>query len=288
MSQADVLLDQMQAYIEKKVESKCRELTRQVLLRALYYREQLTQSGIGHNYTGNLINTIVCAFYKNGTLDHAYLGSKEVRRHPIMAKMTNRKNGMPRTYYYGARFKAHLEKSRAKYGEKAYVSGHSGPDWDDTSSTYYATVKTNTNTSPDRDAQQFVSSYTPTVTKGYAIVLAYPVEYAPYIEKERSSTGMALVQDEYNAKKSQIVKWFVSDTAISGEGSSLSLQRWDEIFAANEAYRQGGGVTADDILNAMGSYRVQPGITITTADEAGPDIITDDPFGGAPSDDAPF
>lgn len=283
----------MQKQIEGIVRSKCRTLTLRICKRALEYREKLTQSGIGHNYTGNLINSIVCALYTDGKLDYTVYGSKLVGRPPIMAKMTNKKDGGGRTYYYGARFQEHLAKQRGKGRTNAYVSGHEGPDWDDGSSSYFATIRTDTTKTPEAEVQHFVDSYKPAITKGYVIVLAYPVEYADYIENLRSSTGLALVEDEYRSKIGQIQDWFVHDFEMTDVDSGLTKDIWDEIAAADEAFRMGGEVTADDVLATWGDYHIQPGkITLTTADEKASNEQSneqfDDPFGAGPTEPAPF
>ena len=59
MGQVEDIMNAWKKQLDAEMDSKCVTLARQVLQRALYYREQLTANDIGHNYTGNFINSIV-------------------------------------------------------------------------------------------------------------------------------------------------------------------------------------------------------------------------------------
>ena len=294
MGQVEDIMTAWKKQVESEVRTKCITLARQVLQRALYYREQLTANDIGHNYTGNFINSIVCGVWKNGVNISILLGSKLVGKPPIMGKMTAKKDGSLRRYIFGEKFRDRMNTT------DGYPKGVNGPDWSDASSTFLAGIRTNTSKQGMQDAMDFISNFKPHIRKGYVIALGYPVEYAEEMEKYRASTGLALVEDEYTSKVEQIRKFFIFDSEIKSVNSGLSTDIWDEIFAKNTAYKEGPRLSEseilhnrDFILDQMGreGFRLQPGlgnnITFVPADAKTQD--SDDPFGGGPmGDDVPF
>lgn len=296
MGQVEDIMTAWKKQVDSEVRTKCITLARQVLQRALYYREQLVASDIGHNYTGNFINSIVCGVWENGANISILLGSKLVGKPPIMGKMTAKKDGSLRRYIFGEKFRDRMNTT------DGYPEGVNGPDWDDASSTFLAGIRTNTSKQGMQDAMDFISNFKPHIRKGYVIALGYPVEYAEEMEKYRASTGLALVEDEYTSKVEQIRKFFIFDSEIKSVNSGLSTDIWDYIFAKNTAYKEGVGLNEeeilhnrDSILDQMGrdGFRVQPGlgtnITFVPSDTpAQPQSSQDDPFGGSPTDDVPF
>lgn len=225
MGQVEDIMTAWKNQVDSEVRTKCVTLARQVLQRALYYREQLVAYNIGHNFTGNFVNSIVCGVWENGANISMLLGSKFVGHAPIMAKMTTRKDGKGRTYIYGQALKENIKKKHPD----AYVV-HPGPDFDDSLSSYYATEKTNTKLVGDANALDFIKKFHPSIRKGFVIALGYPVEYAEFIEKLRASTGLALVEDEYSSKIEQIRKFFMFDSEIKATNSGLSTDVWDKIW----------------------------------------------------------
>ena len=296
MGQVEDIMTAWKKQVESEVRTKCITLARQVLQRALYYREQLVTNDIGHNYTGNFINSIVCGVWKNGVNISILLGSKLVGKPPIMGKMTAKKDGSLRRYIFGEKFRDRMNTT------DGYPKGVNGPDWSDASSTFLAGIRTNTSKQGMQDAMDFISNFKPHIRKGYVIALGYPVEYAEEMEKYRASTGLALVEDEYTSKVEQIRKFFIFDSEIKSVNSGLSTDIWDEIFAKNTAYKEGVALSMEEILHnrdfildQMGrdGFRVQPGlgtnITFVPSDTpAQPQSSQDDPFGGSPTDDVPF
>jgi len=296
MGQVEDIMTAWKKQVDSEVRTKCITLARQVLQRALYYREQLVANDIGHNYTGNFINSIVCGVWKNGVNISILLGSKLVGKPPIMGKMTAKKDGSLRRYIFGEKFRDRMNTT------DGYPKGVNGPDWSDASSTFLAGIRTNTSKQGMQDAMDFISNFKPHIRKGYVIALGYPVEYAEEMEKYRASTGLALVEDEYTSKVEQIRKFFIFDSEIKSVNSGLSTDIWDEIFAKNTAYKEGVGLNKEEILynrdfilDQMGrdGFRVQPGlgtnITFVPYDTpAQPQSSQDDPFGGSPTDDVPF
>ena len=290
MGQVEDIMTAWKNQVDSEVRTKCITLARQVLQRALYYREQLVANDIGHNYTGNFINSIVCGVWENGENISMLLGSKIVGKSPIMSKMTLKKDNSPRRYRFGEKFRDRMNST------DGYPEGVNGPDWDDATSTFLTSVKTNTSKSGMQDAEDFISNFKPRVRKGYVIALGYPVEYAEEMEKLRASTGLALVEDEYSSKIEQIRKFFMFDSEVKATNSGLSTDIWDEMFAKNQAYKMGFGNNADavnEILNQMGNdnYRLQPGlgsdITFVPSDEL-THVDISDPLGGSPVNDVPF
>lgn len=296
MGQVEDIMNAWKKQLDAEMDSKCVTLARQVLQRALYYREQLVTNDIGHNYTGNFINSIVCGVWKNGVNISMLLGSKIVGKPPIMGKMTIKKDGSARRYVFGEKFRDKMNTT------DGYPKGVNGPDWDDASSTFLTSVRTNTSKQGMQDAMDFISNFKPHIRKGYVIALGYPVEYAEEMEKYRASTGLALVEDEYTSKVEQIRKFFMFDSEIKSVNSGLSTDIWDDIYAKNTAYKEGVGLSTEEIqhnrdfiLDQMGreGFRVQPGlgtnITFVPSDTpTQPSRPQDDPFGGSSTDDAPF
>lgn len=292
MGQVEDIMNAWKKQLDAEMDSKCGTLGRQVLQRALYYREQLVATDIGHNYTGNFVNSIVCGVWKNGVNIFILLGSKLVGKPPIMAKMTAKKDGSFRRYRFGEKFRDKMNTT------DGYPKGVNGPDWSDASSTFLADVLTNTSKRGMQDAMDFISNFRPHIRKGYVIALGYPVEYAEEMEKYRASTGLALVEDEYSSKVEQIRKFFMFDSALNATNSGLSTDIWDRIYATNTAYKEGAGFLSqeelshneDFILDQMGKtgFHLQPGlgnnITFVPSDTpAQPTSPQDDPL-----DDVPF
>lgn len=112
-----------------------------------------------HNFTGNLLNSIVVAVYKNGKPDTAYFASNHVKG-AIHAKMTS-----PNHYHFEV-------------------------DYDGAESDYDPEVETDKGYGA-KDAKDFFEEYKPQNPGNYTIVLAYPTEYASYVEAERHTTGFA-------------------------------------------------------------------------------------------------
>ena len=294
MGQVEDIMNAWKKQLDAEMDSKCVTLARQVLQRALYYREQLTANDIGHNYTGNFINSIVCGVWKNGLNISILLGSKLVGKPPIMAKMTAKKDRSFRRYRFGDKFRDKMNTT------DGYPKGVNGPDWSDAYSTFLADVLTNTSKMGMQDAMDFISNFRPHIRKGYVIALGYPVEYAEEMEKYRASTGLALVEDEYSSKVEQIRKFFMFDSEIKSVNSGLSTDIWDEIFAKNTAYKEGVSLNEEEILHnrdfildqmEKNGFHLQPGlgnnITFVPSDANTND--SDDPLGGSPmGDDVPF
>lgn len=141
--------------IFREVEGRCRALCMNLCDEAISAR----QSAPGkHNFTGNLLNSIVVCLYKFKSPVYACYAADKVTK-AIQVKMT-----APRKY----RFRS---------------------DYDLSESTYSPQVKTNQGWG-EEDARQFFQSYSPKGRNVFDIIVAYPTEYAEFVENLRSTTGV--------------------------------------------------------------------------------------------------
>lgn len=111
-----------------------------------------------HNFTGNLLNSIVVCVYEQGRPWVAYYPSQYGIVKAIRFKMTR-----PRKYHFKR-------------------------DYDGDESTYKAEIETNQGWGVD-DAREFFEEFRPSSTAKYCIVVAYPTEYASFVESYRHTTG---------------------------------------------------------------------------------------------------
>ncbi len=113
-----------------------------------------------HNFTGNLLNSIVVCLYRN--------------RKPVMA------------WYAADRVpKAIMPKMRKRQRKRIFFK----TDYDGEESAYLPTVETNGGWGYE-DAQEFFETYTPKGNYLFDIVVAYPVEYANWVQMHRATTGI--------------------------------------------------------------------------------------------------
>ena len=138
---------------EERLKSWCSE----ILHAAILARQRNPNA---HNFTGNLLNSIVVCLYKN--------------REPVMA------------WYAADRVP---EAIRPKMKQRKRKRVFFRPDYDGENSAYLPTVDTNGGWGVD-DAQDFFENYTPKGKNLFDIVIAYPVEYANWIEQNRATTGI--------------------------------------------------------------------------------------------------
>lgn len=141
--------------IEDRIEQNCKTYCKEILAEALRWR---TSQNLGHNFTGNLVNSIVVCLYKSGKPLEAYYASGKVSA-PIRVKMTAR---------------------RGKYEFHR--------DWDGAPSEYEPEIITDEGYGDD-DAEKFFSSFRPKGGNMFDVVVAYPVEYAEFVEMRRQTTG---------------------------------------------------------------------------------------------------
>ena len=144
--------------MDKKVMSRLNLACENILYRAI--RARLSQQD-GHDYTGNLINSIVVVLYDEGEIANVLISGREgMIKRPIRGKMYARKKPF------------------------VFARDYSGRNY----SRYKAEVPTN-NGYADEDVENFLASHRPTFTQGYCITVAYTVEYAEWVEAQRQTTG---------------------------------------------------------------------------------------------------
>ena len=143
------------ADIFDEVEKRCRKFCTDLCQEAIKARQN---NEAAHNYTGNLINSIVVCLYRDKEPINAYYAAQYVPK-AIQVKMRLRK----RKHY---RF---------------------NPDYDGDKSQYLPEVQTNGGWGED-DARNFFQNYVPQGKNLFDIVVAYPVEYGKWVEAKRAST----------------------------------------------------------------------------------------------------
>lgn len=115
-----------------------------------------------HNFTGNLLNSIVVCLYENSKPLEAFHAAEDGRvKSAIMPKMTAR--------------------------ERPYSFFNSG-DYEGNRSVYKAEISTDGGWGID-DAKEFFLSFKPEGRNSFDVVVAYPVEYGNWVQMQRNTTG---------------------------------------------------------------------------------------------------
>ncbi len=159
-------------FMEQKLddlEVKLRGYCDEIIEKAIAFRLGNTRA---HNFTGNLINSIVAALYRKGKLVIAVTpGSSDGSIDPpIRRKMT-----YPKKYYFGVNAKGELSKL--------------GYDWDTVKSSYYEPEMVTSQRFGTADAKAFIDSFRADPKALFQIVVAYTTEYASFVESKRKTTG---------------------------------------------------------------------------------------------------
>lgn len=145
-----------------EVEERCRLFCAELCRFAVWFRLREPNA---HNFTGNLINSIVVALYRN--------------KKPIYASYAN--DIMPKII----RFK--MTKSHGRYYFRR--------DYDSEEHTVYV-PEVDTNASLGiNDAMRVVQGYKPAGHNMFDILVAYSTEYAEFVENERATTGFLNAYD---------------------------------------------------------------------------------------------
>lgn len=137
------------------IEKKCDEYCFDIMAAAIDARFNAPRA---HNFTGNLITSIVVCLYKKKKPIAAYYAAEQLSS-PIAVKMT-----FPKRYHFKQ-------------------------DYDGAESHFLPLIKTNEDYG-ENDARQFFQSYRPQGNNLFDIVVAYPVEYADFVEQVNQSTGI--------------------------------------------------------------------------------------------------
>lgn len=156
------ILDAIDDYRKKiidEVESRCREYCQELCTSAIRFRKEHKDA---HDFTGNLINSIVVGLYKQGKPLVAYYSSEQGIKKAIMPKMSRN------------------PKYRKRY--------NFNPDYSGNNSVYRASVITDKGWG-EEDAKRFFQSYQPNNKDLFHIVVAYTVEYADFLYGWRGTEG---------------------------------------------------------------------------------------------------
>lgn len=163
MSNASVIDKAFKGFEKQILDTTERELQKycwKILDAAIKARENLPDA---HDFTGNLLNSIVVCLYKRRNPVIAYFSSSLVPE-AIRPKMRPLQN-----------------KSEKRIGFN--------PDYSGNRSLYKPTVPTNGGWGKD-DAEAFFESYVPDGNNMFDIVVAYTVEYADWVNQQRGTTGI--------------------------------------------------------------------------------------------------
>lgn len=145
--------------MEDEIEKKCKQYCVWIVEKAIDERRSA-----GHNFTGNLITSIVVCLYKKKKPLAAFFAEDYLKK-AIDGKMT---------------------------AGGAYVFRM---DYDDEEETRYVPEVETDMGYGKKDAINFYRSYKPTGNNLFDIVVAYPVEYADFVERERQATGILRTYD---------------------------------------------------------------------------------------------
>lgn len=162
------------AIVRNAIDTYKKRIREEIKNRCIRFCEHLCQEAIkerarnkrAHDFTGNLINSIVVCLYEDGKPEYAAYAAKYV---PEAIKV-----------------KMRLRPTKSGIG---YMSYRFRSDYEGKKSAYLPTVDTNGGWGVD-DAREFFHSYKPVGNNQFDIVVCYPVEYAGWIEKERATTGI--------------------------------------------------------------------------------------------------
>lgn len=142
-------------YICDTAEKELREYCADLLEDAIEWR---LVNPLAHNFTGNLLNSIVVGLYREKKPVIAFLSSGKVKA-ALYPKMSKR---IKRSYVFRPDYEGEEE------------------------SRYLPNIKTNKGWGRE-DATKFFESYTPDGNNLFDIVVAYTVEYAEWVEMERGT-----------------------------------------------------------------------------------------------------
>ena len=142
--------------MEDELEKRCRDFCAELCKAAVKFR----QEGPGHNYTGNLINSIVVVLYRQGKPIHASYAN-DIIPEAIQFKMTA---------------------SHKKYVFKRDYDGEEH-------TVYLPELETNELLGLD-DAMYVAQNYKPAGRNMFDILVAYSTEYAEFVESQRQATGI--------------------------------------------------------------------------------------------------
>lgn len=158
---AKAAIAQYKQYMLTEIEKGCRRLCANLCLQAIQERKDAPGA---HDFTGNLITSIVVCMYKDGVPQDAWYAAQYEKK-AIRIKM--RQRPVKKSYFFKTDYSGENNTRYTPPKSSPIVNGRYGVD----------------------DAKEFFRSYRTSRRKKYAIVIAYPVEYAEWVERHRATTG---------------------------------------------------------------------------------------------------
>lgn len=144
-----------QNQIDDEVQRETVLLAQNLVYRAIQEREKNPRK---HDFTGNLLNSIVSAVYKDKNFVKAFFSGETGLKSPRYYEMTA---------------------SHGRY--------HFKIDYEGRESNFNPEIETLRRKGLD-DAYEFVSTYSPD-TNGFVVVVAYTTDYADFVEQQNATTG---------------------------------------------------------------------------------------------------
>lgn len=129
-----------------------------IVYKAIEFRKKAPGA---HDFTGNLLNSIVAAVYQDKGFKKAFFAGETGIKSPRYYEMTASHNG--NGHYH---FKIDYEGGESNYTAEIETLRRKGID----------------------DAYEFVSTYVPD-RDDFLVIIAYTTEYATFVEMERETTG---------------------------------------------------------------------------------------------------
>lgn len=145
-----------------EIEKRCRKFCTDLCQEAIKDRQNAPGA---HDFTGNLITSIVVCLYKDGVALDAWYASMYLKK-AIQIKMRQRPT--KKRYYFKTDYSGESKTTYAPPADSPQTTGRYGED----------------------DAKAFFLSYRPQGKNLFDIVVAYPVEYANWVEMKRGTTGI--------------------------------------------------------------------------------------------------
>ena len=146
---------EFQKQMDNEVQTEVTLLAQNLVYRAIQEREKNPRK---HDFTGNLLNSIVSAVYKDKVFVKAFFSGETGLKKPRYYEMTS---------------------SRGRYYFKV--------DYEGRKSSFVPAIETLRVKGLD-DAYDFVTTYSPDIN-GFVVVVAYTTEYADFVEQQNATTG---------------------------------------------------------------------------------------------------
>jgi len=157
---------QMYDEVSPIIQSACENLLLDAVIRNREVGDSKKMSA--HQYTGNLINSIVVIFFRRSTGEKYDYYAYDRLNQPIqreMSQLTRRKTARKRPYHFH-------------------------PDWQHTPESWYLPqVATDRSTGPS-DARAFAATWQPQLNTEFEVCVAYTSEYADWVHEHHRTTGI--------------------------------------------------------------------------------------------------